>query len=85
MEEVQLDPGGSATVAFYHRFETPGDHTLEIVAPGDRLEIDNNRWLAISVKPSLRVLCIDGQPGGDFGAASDFLVYALAPEAAQDY
>ena len=31
-EEVRLDPEGSATVAFYHRFETPGDHTLEVVA-----------------------------------------------------
>jgi aerotolerance regulator-like protein/VWA domain-containing protein len=82
-EQVRLDPEGSATVAFYHRFETPGDHTLEVVAPGDRLEIDNRRWLAISVKPSLRVLCIDGQPGGDLGAASDFLAYALSPYASQ--
>jgi hypothetical protein len=82
-EKVRLDPGGSAAAAFYHRFETPGDHTLEIVAPGDRLEIDNSRWLAVSVKPALRVLCIDGQPGGGGGAATDFLVYALSPEASQ--
>lgn len=80
-DHVTLEPGGSSTVAFYHRFETPGDHTLEIVAPGDRLAIDNQRWLALTVKPALRVLCIDGQPGGALGAASSYLVYALSPEA----
>jgi hypothetical protein len=82
-QEVRLDPGGSAAVAFYHRFEALGDHVLEVVAPGDRLEIDNSRWLALSVKPALQVLCIDGRPGGASGAASDFLVYALSPEASQ--
>ena len=82
-EEVELDAGGSASVAFYHRFESPGDHTLEVVADGDLLEIDNRRWLAISVKPALRVLCIDGQPSGSLGAASDFLVHALAPDASE--
>ena len=35
------------------------------------------------MKPSLRVLCIDGQPGGTLGAASAFLVYALSPDTSQ--
>lgn len=79
-DEVRLDPGGSASAVFYHRFETLGDHVLEIAAPGDHLEIDNTRHLAVSVKPALRVLCIDGSPGGTDGRASDYLVYALSPE-----
>ncbi|MHB8902557.1 MAG: BatA domain-containing protein, partial [Thermoguttaceae bacterium] len=83
-KEVRLDPGGSAGATFDHRFETVGDHLLEIAAPGDRLDIDNHRWLAITVKPSLRALCIDGGPGGKSGSASDFLVYALSPEAARN-
>jgi len=82
-EKLRLDAGGSATVAFSHRFESPGDHALEVVVPGDQLKVDNNRWLAISVKPALRVLCIDGQPGGTLGTASSFLVHALAPEESQ--
>ena len=80
-EQIQLEPGGSSTAAFYHRFEVTGDHTLQIVAPGDRLDIDNQRWLALTVKPALKVLCVDGQPGGNLGAASSYLVYALSPEA----
>jgi len=79
-EQVRLDPGGRATVGFAHRFDLAGDHTLEIVAPGDRLDIDNHRWIALSVKPALRVLCVDGQPTGALGAASDFLVFALSPD-----
>ncbi len=82
-EEASLDPGGSAAVELYHRFDTLGDHVLQVTAPGDRLEIDNSRWLSVSVKPALRVLCIDGGSGGTSGSASDFLVYALSPEASQ--
>lgn len=83
-EQVRLSPGGSSSAVFYHRFDAPGDHTLAIAAPGDRLEIDNSRWLAVTVKPAVRVLCIDGSAGGAAGRATDFLVYALAPETSQN-
>ncbi len=83
-QQAHLDPGGSAAVELHHRFETLGDHVLQVAAPGDRLEIDNNRCLAVSVKPALRVLCIDGGHGGTSRSASDFLVYALSPEASHN-
>ena len=77
---VDLDAGSEESVAFTHRFDAPGDHMIEIRAPGDQLDVDNHRFLAMPVKASIRVLLIDGHPSGEaFGSATDFLVYALAP------
>jgi hypothetical protein len=78
---IDLPPGGEATVTFSHDFDSPGEHVLEVRAEGDRLEIDNQRWLAVPVKPYLRVLCVDGRPSGDpFRSATGYLVAALAPQ-----
>ena len=78
---VDVPPGGQASVSFLHRFESPGDHEVEIRAAGDNLDVDNHRFLAVPVKRSIAVLCVDGRPSGEpFGAATDFLAVALAPE-----
>ncbi|MCE9545815.1 MAG: BatA domain-containing protein [Planctomycetia bacterium] len=53
----------SAPVNFSYRFPTPGDHIVEIRAPGDALIVDNRRFLSLPVKEHLRVLCISGQRG----------------------
>ena len=71
---VDVPAGGEATVQFPHRFETPGEHAVEIRAPSDALDIDNRRYLVINVRQEVRVLCIDGRPAGDPTKAS---VYAL--------
>lgn len=79
-QNVDLPPDGEATVSFSYRFDTPGDHAVEVRAEGDALELDNHRWLAVSVKPNIPVLCINGHPSGEpFGGATDYLYYALAP------
>jgi hypothetical protein len=79
-EHVDLTPGGSAAVAFSYRFESPGDHAVELRLAGDLLDIDNHRWLALPVKQRLRVLCINGKPGGgSYRGATDYLTVALAP------
>jgi hypothetical protein len=83
---VDLGPGGETSTTFSYRFETPGEHILEVRADGDALDVDNHRFLAIPVRQSLRVLCIDGRPSGEpFRGAADYLVSALSPqgEAAQ--
>ena len=73
-------PAGEATFTFSCQFETPGDHTVEVRTAGDSLEIDNRRWMAIPVRQSVRVLCINGRPSGEpFGGATDYLVFALWP------
>jgi len=77
---VNLDPGGSNTVAFSYRFDTPGDHAVEVRLGADLLDIDNRRWLSLPVKESIRVLCVNGKPqDADLHGATDYLKLALAP------
>jgi hypothetical protein len=61
-----------------YRFETAGEHAVEIRLAADSLAMDNSRWLSVPVKPQLRVLCIDGKPSQDFRrSGTGFLVQAL--------
>lgn len=78
---VDVPPGEQAPLAFTYRFETPGDHALEVRLGPDLLDVDNHRWLSQPVKPYLRVLCVNGKPaGGGLSGATDYLVRALNPE-----
>ena len=82
---VDLPAGDSATTAFSYRFDTPGNHTVEVRTANDLLDVDNHRWLALPVVNHLRVLCVNGKPaGGDFQGATDYLVVALAPNGPTD-
>ena len=79
-QHVDLSPGTQSSVAFMHRFKSPGDHAVEVRLANDRLEVDDHRRLAVPVKQSTEVLLVDGSPsGGRFGGATDFLAFALAP------
>jgi hypothetical protein len=79
--QAELSPDGSGTAEFSYRFDVPGDHAVEARAPGDALDVDNHRYLALTVRQALRVLCIDGRPaGGSFRGAADYLAVALEPE-----
>ncbi|MGD0900432.1 MAG: BatA domain-containing protein [Thermoguttaceae bacterium] len=71
-----------ATVHFSYRFDTPGDHWVEVRAEGDALDVDNHRWLVVPVRQAVRVLCIDGRPSGDPAhGTTGYLAAALAPGA----
>ena len=79
-KSVDVPAGGDATAAFAYRFETPGDHAVEVRAPGDALEVDNARYLSLAVRQAIRVLCIDGRPSGEpFRGAADYVAAALSP------
>ena len=79
---IDVPPGSQAGVAFNYRFDAPGDHAVEVRLATDLLDVDNHRWLSIPVKQQLRVLVIDGKPGGgDFSGSADYLAVALAPRA----
>ena len=85
IEQKQIDvpADGESSVDFSYRFEAPGDHAIEVRAPGDALEVDNRRFLVVPVRESLRALCIDGRPSGTpFRGAADYLAVALAPQGA---
>ncbi len=77
---VRLAPGGKAAVTFPWRFDTPGDHVVEVRLAPDGLDIDNHRYRVVPVRKRLRVLCVDGRPSGDpYRSATGYLVAALAP------
>ncbi|MEN6459618.1 MAG: BatA domain-containing protein [Thermoguttaceae bacterium] len=83
-KEMDVPPGGEASATFDHRFRSPGEHLVEVCAPGDALEVDNCRRLAVPVREAVRTLCIEGRPaGGAFHGAADYLAVALAPRAGQ--
>ncbi|MGA2031546.1 MAG: BatA domain-containing protein [Thermoguttaceae bacterium] len=78
---VDVPAGGQSSLVFSYRFETAGDHTLEVRAEGDGLTVDDRRWLVVPVRQSIRALCINGRPSGEpFHGATDYLAAALAPE-----
>jgi hypothetical protein len=80
-EIVEVAGEGQATARFRYAFDAPGEHALEARIAGDKLDVDNHRWLALPIKPSLSVLCVNGKPGGgDFEQATDYLTVALTPE-----
>jgi hypothetical protein len=60
-QTIGIPAGGDATLRFSHRFRTPGSHTIAVRAAGDRLELDNTRWLAVPVNERVNVLCVGGQ------------------------
>ena len=92
---VDIPAGGKVVAGFRQAFESAGDHAVEVrltgdaLKPGDvrgaadALEVDNRRYLAVKVRPSQRVLCIDGRPGGDRRKSSVYTL-ALALEAQRD-
>jgi len=83
---VDMPPGGRASVSFPYRFESGGEHVVELRSAADQLDVDNARFLSVGVKEQVRVLCVDGRPaGGRFKSATDYLTVALAPPASQRY
>ena len=64
-------------IQFEHRFQSPGDHALELRLGGDALDVDNHRFLVLPVKEHLDALLVNGKrrstlplegalDGGDF-------------------
>lgn len=78
---VDVAPGEQSPLTFAHRFDTPGDHVVEVRLGADLLDIDNHRWLSVPVKDHIRALCVNGKPGsGPMTGATDYLALALNPE-----
>jgi hypothetical protein len=74
-QRVDLQPAERATISFDHRFDSPGEHMVEVRLAEDRLEVDNHRWLSVPVQETIRVLCVYGQPG-----ETNYLALALEPQ-----
>lgn len=61
-ERIDLPAGGTATVSVTHRFDTPGEHAIEVHLADDSLPLDNRRWASVPVREKVRVLCVGGRP-----------------------
>jgi uncharacterized membrane protein len=80
-EPRAIGPGGTAQWEFRHAFPKPGAHTVRVELDADNLPRDDHRFLALDVRESLRVLCVDGEPGaGAFASETDYLRRSLRPE-----
>jgi hypothetical protein len=78
-QTVDVPAGADAVVRFTHRFESSGNHSVCVRAQGDRLPVDNSRWLVVPVRNQVRVLCVAGREG-----AAKYLTNALAPNSADN-
>ena len=75
-----LAAGESAVVTMTHTFHDPGHHGLTASLPQDRFRPDDQRSLALEIKPHSRVLLVDGDPGDrEDEAETFFLAMALDP------
>ncbi len=82
-EQVRdLPVGEDIPVDFFHTFNAPGDHLVEVQIDDDPLKLDNHRRLAVPVREYLSVLLVDGHFKSEpFQAETDYLAQALSPAA----
>ena len=60
---VTLPPRRSGTVSLVTSWPNPGQVPIEVRLTDDGLAVDNRRYLALSVRERLRVVCIEGVAG----------------------
>ncbi len=79
---VNLAAGAETSELFNPVIDGAGEHRIEARLGDDSLPVDNRRWLAVSVKDRLRVLCVNGRgTGRALAKSTDFLALALSPAA----
>jgi hypothetical protein len=74
-QSIDVPAGSDVAVRFVYRFRTAGDHAIEVRAAADRLPLDDARWLAVTVRAEVRVLCVEGKRG-----SAKYLAHALDPD-----
>jgi len=80
-----VSAGATEQWEFRHVFRNPGVHTVVVELPNDNLAKDDRRYLAVEVRENIRVLLVDGEPGGDaFTGETDYLRQALWPGDAEE-
>lgn len=74
----KIEAGSEITQDFDVVFNKPGLHQVNVSLTNDALEGDNDRYMAINVKPSNPVLIVDGNPSGNEWM---YIQTAIAPDA----
>ena len=78
--ELDIEPNDAMDAMFPVRFRTEKIHTGYAALPGDHLEIDNRRYFRLQSLKSIKVHCINGEPGRrDYESETFFLEAALQP------
>lgn len=91
-DEVTIDAlpaGATKGVTLFGKLREAGFHSVTAKVAGDRLPADDRRTMAVRAVNEVKVLLVDGEPGGeDRDSEVYFLRNALvpvAPDAAADY
>jgi hypothetical protein len=74
---LEVPASGEAAAQFRHRFEAPGEHAIQVRLADDSLPIDDQRWLAVSAKPAIETLIVNGESNP---RAANYLRFALDPD-----
>lgn len=77
---LDIEPNDVMDALFPVRFRTEQIHTGYTALPGDHLEIDNRRYFRLQSLKSIKVHCINGEPGRrDYESETFFLEAAFQP------
>lgn len=77
---VPVGSFGAATTNFPCEFTDPGSHRVKVVLEPDNLAVDNERYLSVDVRDSIRGLIVNGNPSSDpYEDEAMYLRYALQP------
>ena len=74
----KIEAGSEISQDFDVVFNKPGLHEINVSLTNDALDGDNERYMAINVKPSNPVLIVDGNPSGNEWM---YIQTAIAPDA----
>lgn len=78
--ELDIEPNDVMDALFPVRFNTEQIHTGSAVLPNDHLEIDNIRYFRLQSLKSIKVHCVNGEPGQrNYESETFFLEAALQP------
>lgn len=75
----EIQPGETIKVPLAVSFPSAGPHEFSLELPDDALAGDNRRWAAATVKDSLLIRLVDGEPSTEpFGSEVDYLAAPLS-------
>lgn len=81
-ESYSPGPEGEVEFAFPYRFESAGDHVIEVQIDEDAQPLDDRRLVALPVREAIRVLLVDGDPRVEtLKTETAFLAEAISPTA----
>lgn len=80
-QRLEIEPGQGTVVAFNQLFDRPGVRGCTVRIGADRLPSDDVGYLALRVRPAVRVLVLNGRPlpGSPQKDGAFFLQTALSP------